>query len=448
MLGRGANDSFDSIWSWLASPIPDDTPWATIDNQKAHQHLIVGIADDPSAYQPLAFSDLEPLTAQMQKDYSCADRLYLLPGSIPFPSFDPETPLPATEWVSPLTKRFRTSVARRIASYHSCPELLSLLPIVPFPPCRSKPAVQSPLFERQRRIIPSPLIVRHPSSKAFSRSGRSQMLSAIGVPSNLHDRDQTKILIVSFGGQKFRKPSSTPAVTPAASIPPSPISGPVRNAVEDESLPPLSLSLPTQVPPSSANSNSPVVSVGHTRSLTLKSSLPPSLLDPNAVRHLKRPRNMSAPPSIASPTHIFIPGAPGPVTNPTSPLLPSNWSTQSPVELSSQSDSPAAEIHVFMPKEDGGLSKPPELPQIGDPEGLSIRGQKIPQMLPKGWIAIICGASPSGTPEEHLPDNLFLAPRDVYMPDLMVIGDVLLGKLGYGTVSEAIDSSTPFIYGR
>ena len=47
-----------------------------------------------------------------------------------------------------------------------------------------------------------------------------------------------------------------------------------------------------------------------------------------------------------------------------------------------------------------------------------------------------------------MPEDLFLAPRDIYMPDLMVVGDVLLGKLGYGTVSEAIDSATPFMYGK
>jgi hypothetical protein len=70
-----------------------------------------------------------------------------------------------------------------------------------------------------------------------------------------------------------------------------------------------------------------------------------------------------------------------------------------------------------------------------------------PRMLPDGWIAIICGGSPEWAIEEDLPDNLFLAPQNIYMPDLMVVGDVLLGKLGYGTVSEAIDSGTAFIYG-
>ncbi|KAG2341845.1 hypothetical protein BDR05DRAFT_964912 [Suillus weaverae] len=30
------------------------------------------------------------------------------------------------------------------------------------------------------------------------------------------------------------------------------------------------------------------------------------------------------------------------------------------------------------------------------------------------------------------------------MPDLTTVADVLLGKLGYGTVSECVDSCTPF----
>jgi len=32
------------------------------------------------------------------------------------------------------------------------------------------------------------------------------------------------------------------------------------------------------------------------------------------------------------------------------------------------------------------------------------------------------------------------------MPDLTAVGDALLGKLGYGTVSECVDACTPFVY--
>jgi len=68
------------------------------------------------------------------------------------------------------------------------------------------------------------------------------------------------------------------------------------------------------------------------------------------------------------------------------------------------------------------------------------------------WIAIVCGVSKEqwNTGDEDgddgLPAGFYVAPKDVYMPDLTAIADVLLGKLGYGTVSECVDSCTPFVY--
>jgi hypothetical protein len=56
----------------------------------------------------------------------------------------------------------------------------------------------------------------------------------------------------------------------------------------------------------------------------------------------------------------------------------------------------------------------------------------VPHMLPaETWIAIVCGASKpkDGEDEEMMPDNFFTAPKDVYMPDLMALADVMLGKL-------------------
>ncbi len=47
------------------------------------------------------------------------------------------------------------------------------------------------------------------------------------------------------------------------------------------------------------------------------------------------------------------------------------------------------------------------------------------------WIAIVCGVPKDWAAEggEDLPDSFFVAPKDVYMPDLTAIADVLLGKL-------------------
>lgn len=72
------------------------------------------------------------------------------------------------------------------------------------------------------------------------------------------------------------------------------------------------------------------------------------------------------------------------------------------------------------------------------------------RILPdESWIVVVCGVSKDWGKEdgEELPHNFFVAPRDVYMPDLTAAADVLLGKLGYGTVSECVDSCTPFVYG-
>lgn len=52
-------------------------------------------------------------------------------------------------------------------------------------------------------------------------------------------------------------------------------------------------------------------------------------------------------------------------------------------------------------------------------------------LLPPGWIAIVCGLS-GGNNEalrNDLPDGFFASDRDVYVPDLTMTADVVLGKL-------------------
>ncbi|KAI8985851.1 hypothetical protein BDB01DRAFT_834639 [Pilobolus umbonatus] len=62
--------------------------------------------------------------------------------------------------------------------------------------------------------------------------------------------------------------------------------------------------------------------------------------------------------------------------------------------------------------------------------------------LPDGWICIVCAA-----PESiKMPPGFYRAAKDAYVPDLTNACDVLLGKLGYGTCSECIGHSTPFVY--
>nr|GEW37607.1 arabinose kinase isoform 1 [Tanacetum cinerariifolium] len=55
----------------------------------------------------------------------------------------------------------------------------------------------------------------------------------------------------------------------------------------------------------------------------------------------------------------------------------------------------------------------------------------------------VCGAS-----EQELPPNFIKLPRDVYTPDVMAASDCMLGKIGYGTVSEALAYKLPFVFVR
>lgn len=363
-------------------------------------HLVEGIPDDPSAYQPLRESDLAPLVSQMRQDYQCADLLYLLPGAIPIPSFSVNPALPATGWVSYDTKTFYPDIVDIIKLSREGDFTLPLHPPIPFPSNVS-------LHTQTRAVTPAPLIVRHPSPDIFTPAGRTRILDSIGVPPLLQDELTTRILIVSFGGQKFRRPGSA-SVTPSAH--PSPELLPEKGSAPlPPDLPPLNLAEPAL--------HSPPLSRLNTNSLSRSASM----LAPYNPRVQRRQmhRNFTAPSRIVTPTHIFIPGAPGPVVNPTSPIL-----------------------NIRSPVIDQVIHEDITQSPIGE-----VSDTLIPQLLPPGWIAVVCGAGDDWGRKDDLPDGMFVAPRNIYMPDLMAIGNVLLGKLGYGTVAEAIDSGTAFIYG-
>ncbi len=94
----------------------------------------------------------------------------------------------------------------------------------------------------------------------------------------------------------------------------------------------------------------------------------------------------------------------------------------------------------------------PPTPILGDfsPEGVSVEQENIDArslMLPDAsWIAVVCGVADSrewqirrrnsgtngeisGEEDNDLPEGFYIAPKDVYMPDLMAVADILLGKL-------------------
>lgn len=82
---------------------------------------------------------------------------------------------------------------------------------------------------------------------------------------------------------------------------------------------------------------------------------------------------------------------------------------------------------------------------------VSFGGQSVPRpnskpsLLPPGWIALVCGLTKDQTLD--LPENFF-PNSNFYVPDLTAVADVILGKLGYGTCSEALSVRTPFVYGE
>jgi hypothetical protein len=144
----------------------------------------------------LTLDVLAPLVHQTIEDYKQASLLLRLPGCIPLPSFDLDVPLPASKWVDRRLKRFTT-------------EIDALL---------SRPASQVPasIGSRKRTVVDVPLIVRAIDPKAKTAAGRATVLAKVGIPAEHHNRDDTRILLVSFGGQKIPKPASR-APTPEGS---------------------------------------------------------------------------------------------------------------------------------------------------------------------------------------------------------------------------------------
>ncbi|KAK7283023.1 hypothetical protein RIF29_12222 [Crotalaria pallida] len=76
----------------------------------------------------------------------------------------------------------------------------------------------------------------------------------------------------------------------------------------------------------------------------------------------------------------------------------------------------------------------------GQPSGLKLKEE----FLPSGWLGLVCGASDT----QELPVNFKKLAKDAYTPDIIAACDCMLGKIGYGTFSEALAYKRPFIYVR
>lgn len=401
------NFTFDSIWSYLSAPLLEPQTPAT----SPHPPSLSTLAPNPSPPatqlelepdEPIPHHVMDPLADQIARDYRNADLLLRLPGYLPFPSFSPVHPLPATDWIDPAIQRFRPSV---LASLHQPAEQLQLYDSTPFPDGGPK----KPL---PRQLKAAPLLVRHPASDIYSREARQRLLDSIGIPREFQDPQKTKIVIVSFGGQVIKRPthsrngsrnlsmSGTPMIKPAelAPIPKQ----------DDLSLGSRS---PRGSPPRSRPPTVLLDDVDQTPRLgdDVKEVRPHT---PPEIRLEKLKISLQNLPRIATPSHIYVPGAP-PASNPASPILQRRPTFPS--------------LHEMV---------------VG---AAAIEEELEPCLLPDGWIAIVCGVAKNWG-EEDLPEGFFVAPRDVWMPDLTAVADVLLGKLGYGTCAECVDACTPFVY--
>jgi hypothetical protein len=363
------NFTFDSIYSLLSASFVEQTH---------SQHLLANLSDSmhhpPEPDTPIPEETLSPLVQQIFEGYRHADLLLVLPGAIPIPSFTTSPSLPATQWIVPISRSFKPEV---IAHLTRDPHEYTLYPSIPFPPSHSSaPPVAKP---KPRSASRAPLLVRPPNDDVYTPEGRSRFLSSLGIPVDLHDLVTTKILIVSFGGQVFHKPSRSGTSSPASPHP-----------------------LPERV--------HQLQSGNFSRDLSQELNL------------LSRKNSLERPGLVFSPSHIFVPGAPAPAAMP-SPTLPT-FTTTPPT--------PTFSDHAFS---HGGAE--------ADLENADVRSLMLPDA---SWIAVVCGVADSrewqtkrrdagasnaslGEEDNDLPEGFYIAPRDVYMPDLMAVGDVLLGKL-------------------
>lgn len=397
------NFTFDSVYSYLSIQFSKASPYNPLilpqvaghRHETGHSH---GQTDNVSLHDEIISpEELRLLVDELHMGYRCAELLIRLPGNIPIPSFGTDPTLPSHLWTDAERNAFRPCVMDALSRNISSE---SLHPSIPFPVTAGQKTKVLP-----RKVLQGPLIVRHPSSDAYTSKGRKRLLGDVGVPERLQGPN-TKILIVSFGGQVFRKPASR---TPSRSHSPTSRSGrhsPIR----------VTHTL-------SAESNS------SSGSSDLQSDDGHLLAGSSGYVHVRQ--------TIATPSHLWIPGAP-PASKPrTTPAIPSDSTIPAISDLPNVN--PRIELIRTQSSSDTDTDSSCEDPITEDQphsDAETDETEPDPPMLPdSSWIAIVCGATPAPkgpngeTEDDEMPENFFVAPRDVYMPDLTAIADVLLGKL-------------------
>ncbi|KAG1860393.1 hypothetical protein F4604DRAFT_2035681 [Suillus subluteus] len=363
-----SNFTFDSVYSFLSTKFVDQVDAPLGDELSIDNH---------TPDYPISDEELKPLVQQIYYGYRCADLLVRLPGCIPIPSFSTSPSLPAPRWTNQGSNTLLDEIVAHLVQKPTTHVLHSSIPFADSHP--KKPFARS--------IIQAPLLVRGISKgpdTVYSPIGRSRFLSSLGVPEHLHNPDETKILIVSFGGQVFQKPTSSRGSSTGHSNP---------RCKTPQIDPPAEL---RQISDSPRTSKIRPCSDALSKMNTLYSA--PPVIKPE-------PSHMSC--AMLTKTEFCF----------------KNNITRSYLDTLVPSASDIMLDHVV--------------------DDFDTR------LLPdSSWIAIVCGVSKWGQDgsDEKPPDRFFVAPKYVYMPDLTAVADVLLGKLGYGTVSECVDSCTPFVY--
>ncbi|KAM5537184.1 hypothetical protein V8D89_009117 [Ganoderma adspersum] len=431
------NFSFDSVYSYLSTSMIDESPrpvHPAVDAMLSPTSVKVKDELEPDA--PIPEAELAPLVAQILAGYRCADLLLRLPGTIPLPSFAIHPALPSPAWINDDAHAFRPFVTAHLTQP---PSSYKLHPQIPFPP-------QYPRKPLPREVRDAPLIVRPPSADIYTPEGRSRLLAAIGVPQSLHDPAQTKILVVSFGGQIFHKPASrshsrTPS-KPATPTAVPPVFGQSPNGTVIQSPPVHS--------PSSSDPNGVANADEHAQALAdaLREASPRRAQTEGSSSNstCPRPKPPERTPSLGTRfSQLRVAGAP-PVAVPASPRS----STLGFVASSPSSAAPTFQTITIPPTPslDDAFSPQLVVASASDDVNASAADSEDVRILPSdAWIAVVCGVPQDWADDaEGLPARFFVAPRDVYMPDLTAAADVLLGKLGYGTVAECVAARTPCVY--
>lgn len=203
-----SNFTFDSCYSYLSAP---PTPL------------------DPSDPIPAGLLDV-PVSLAIS-DYASSSLLLRLPGAIPLPAYDTDVPLPSTKWVDLELGRFTDEIGLILdrpvedipcnehphALSPSTPTHRAVSPVsgsaltaLHSPPNATTRPSTLQHHRIKRRVVDTPLIVRPAAPEAYAPAFRTDILVKMGVPAKVASDPDTRVLLVSFGGQSIPKPQSPP----------------------------------------------------------------------------------------------------------------------------------------------------------------------------------------------------------------------------------------------